>query len=152
MTLRAVTPLAALVLLATPAFAQGTGDALPSIDSEMPVEASGAETPAAEATIAEPPPLPVLAPDAGAMPAPAVPQSAPPSPFSADQRNGWLAQCRGTFLQAGAALGGGNGLPDACEAQLLDFERTYIPTADGRPPTIWVRVPIRRTPVETPAE
>jgi hypothetical protein len=152
MILRAVPLLAAL--LASPALAQGTGDALPSTDGDVPVEASVAEAPSAD-TVTGPTPLPPLGPDADAdaIPAPAALQPAPPSPFSTDQRNGWLAQCRGTFLQAGAALGGGNGLPDACETQLLDFERTYVPTADGRPPTIWVRVPIRRTPApESPAE
>jgi hypothetical protein len=88
---------------------------------------------------------------APAATAPTAARAIPPSPFSPDQRNGWLAQCRSAFQRAGAVLGGGNGLPDACETQLTDFERDYVPSADGRPPVIFVRVPIVRAPAAAAA-
>lgn len=167
---------AALALLAAPALAQDdAGEAAPAAadapsppaepsaeappaeaTAAAPAEAPAAETPAAAPTPAPPaageaaPPLaPVPAPAAAApTAASAIP---PPSPFSPDQRNGWLAQCRSTFQRAGAVLGGGNGLPDACENQLTEFERTYVPSADGQPPVIFVRVPVRRAPAAAAA-
>lgn len=154
MTIRSVPLLAAaLALFAAPALAQdGTGDAqlreadvpaLPAVDSPEPPTAGGAA--------AEPAPVPAAAPAPASEPAAAPPAAAArailASPFSPDQRNGWLAQCRGIFLRAGAPLGGGNGLPDACETQLIDFERSYVPAADGQPPVIFVRVPVMRSAV-----
>lgn len=136
MLLRAPPLFAVLALLAAPAFAQDNSeDAPPAVDEQAAAE-DGSETAAAE-----PLPLPALAP--------AMQPMVVASPFSPDQRNGWLAQCRNTFRQAGAALGGGNGQLDACETQLLDFERTYVPPAGGQsaPPVIMVRVPIVRQPV-----
>jgi len=104
----------------------------------------------------------------GVATAPLIQRAIPASPFSLEQRNAWLAQCRSVYLQSGAGLGGGNGLPDACETQLGQYERgggapayatpTYgAPYASGQggygypyAPVIWVRVPIVREPA-TPA-
>ncbi len=149
MTVRHASPLAALALLATPALAQ---ESAPESTEDAPAQAPSSEVPPSQA-----------ASGVAGAPAPeiAAQRAIVASPFSPDQRNGWLAQCRGTFLRAGAALGGLNGLPDACETQLIEFERTYVPAADGRPPTIWVRVPVARAavapvppaaPVESPQE
>ena len=82
----------------------------------------------------------------------AIPAAPPPSPFTPDQRTGWLGQCRNAFLQRGASLGGSAGQPDACEMQLLQFERSYVPSADGAPPVIQVRIPITRAPVPPGAD
>ena len=172
MTFRSASLLAALALLAAPAQAQDSAEApTPPADEPAPEAESpaAAEPAAAEPAIAEPAapepaaaepaatepaaaesgdgepapaPLPPLAP----VPAPAQP-TVVASPFSPDQRNGWLSQCRTVFLQRGASLGGGNGQLDACDTQLLEFERSYVPPANGQsgpPPTIMVRVPVAR--------
>ena len=166
MTICRASLLAALTLLATPALAQENAEeAPPPADSPAPVEDPQADAPPAEAPPADvpsPESAAAATPDAAAAPAGATPAVTPApipaaqraivaSPFSPDQRNGWLTQCRSTFQRAGAALGGANGLPDACETQLLDFERNYVPSADGAPPTIWVRVPRTPAPVVSPA-
>ncbi len=167
MTVRPLALLAALTLLPalpSPAFAQeGQDEAVEPADDPAPAEENPADIPSpppADAPTdraAEPAETPVDTPAPAGSATPAVAQPPPPSPFSPQQRAGWLAQCRATFQRAGAALGGAIGQPDACETQLLDFERTYVPTTDGQPPTIWVRVPVVRPPAaaplaETPAE
>lgn len=125
--------LGAFAFLTSPACAQEIVNDAPPVDEPARTE-EGPENAL--------PPVPV--------PAPAIQRAIPPSPFSLEQRNGWLMQCRNTFLQAGASLAGAIGQPDACEAQLLEFERNYVPSANGAPPTILVRVPIARQPA-TPA-
>ena len=161
MIVRSAALIAALTLLPAPAFAQESVEAAPPA-ADAPAEAPPAEAPppaeagptAAAPALPEVAPAadtPAPAPAAASAPAPPVMQPAPPSPFSPDQRAAWLNQCRRTFQQAGAPLGGINGVPDACDTQLLDFERNYVPSADGAPPTIWVRVPIARAPAVAPA-
>jgi hypothetical protein len=162
---------AALALLAAPALARdNAGDAAPTAAevptppaepsaepppaedaTAAPAEAPAAETPA-PASPAAGEAVPPLAPvPAAAAATPTAARAIPPSPFAPDQRNGWLAQCRSTFQRAGAVLGGGNGLPDACENQLTEFERNYVPSVDGQPPVIFVRVPVRRAPAASVA-
>jgi hypothetical protein len=160
MTVRPAPLLAALALLTSPALAQESAEEAPADDSATAVQGTAvAPPPAAPAAEPEAPEsTPAPAPSAPSAPAIAAPQTIVASPFSPDQRNGWLTQCRIAFLRAGAALGGANGLPDACETQLIDFERSYVPTADGQPPVIWVRVPVARPaaavppPAESPEE
>lgn len=95
----------------------------------------------------------------GVANAPLIRRVIPASPFSFEQRNAWLAQCRSVFLQSGASLGSG-GAPDACETQLAQYESTYAaaPVAgapyaygQGMAPVIWVRVPIVRERASAPA-
>lgn len=139
--------IAALTLPAAPALAQddaGEASATQNDTAVPPLPEAAAVEPAID-----PAPEPMAGPAPVAAPAYAAPP--PPSPFAPDQRAGWLAQCRSTFQRAGAALGGGNGLPDACETQLLDFERSYVARPDGQPPVIWVRVPIARAAPAMPA-
>jgi hypothetical protein len=154
--------IAALALSGAPARAQDSAEdsaeeappaAEAPADASAPAQESPAEAeepPPAEETPGEPEsaPAPALAPAPAA--APATPPAPPPSPFTPDQRSTWLAQCRSTFQRVGAALGGGNGLPDACDKQLLDFERDYVPRPDGQPPVIYVRVPVTRAAPAAP--
>lgn len=160
MIIRSALLLAALTLPSVPALGQENAEEAPPA-AETPADAPA---PAAEESPAEAPPPseeaaaePATAPDAAPAPAPALaavpptpPAPPPPSPFTPDQRSNWLAQCRSTFQRAGAPLGGGNGLPDACDKQLLDFERTYVPRPDGQPPVIYVRVPVTRAAPAAP--
>jgi hypothetical protein len=132
--------LGVFALLASPACAQDGVEDAPPVDE--PARAGDS---------------PEGAPPSAPVPAPAIQRAIPPSPFSLEQRNGWLMQCRNTFLQAGASLAGALGQPDACETQLLEYERNYVPSASGVPPTILVRVPVTRqpaapAPIETPEE
>jgi len=149
MTVRPAPLFAALALLATPAIAQDSPDTAP-LPPEAAAEPAPPEAPAEPAPAAapeappEPPPLPEAPAPVGAQPAPLPQAPPPPSPFTPEQRYGWLMQCRNAFLAAGASYGGLNGLPDACETQLRDFERTYVPTPGSGPPVIPVRVPIPR--------
>ncbi|HEY6817027.1 MAG TPA: hypothetical protein VI168_15935 [Croceibacterium sp.] len=146
MTVRFAPLLAALALTASPAFAQDSAEEAPP-PLEEPALAEAAPEDAPPPPEAAPEPLPAdLEPLPAPVPAPAVPPVPPPSPFSPEQRTGWLMQCRNVFLQRGVSYGGLNGLPDACETQLLDYERTYVPAADGSAPVIPVRVPIVRPP------
>jgi|SRR5690606_16744582 hypothetical protein len=95
----------------------------------------------------------------GVADAPLIRRVIPNSPFSFEQRNAWLAQCRSVFLQSGAGLGGGDGTPDACETQLAQYESNYVAPVAGAPyassagtmPVIWVRVPIVRERAVQPA-
>jgi hypothetical protein len=121
-------------------------------------DATATDPPQEPATVAAEPalqPADVVS-DSASLPgdgvAPAIQRAIPASPFSLEQRNGWLMQCRMAFLQRGAALGGGNGLPDACETQLAQYESTYSPPADGSAPApiIMVRVPVARAPADPP--
>lgn len=143
----------ALALLPAPTLAQDSAaDAPPAADEPAPADAPAADPPPPEDASAEPAPEPEEAPSPSPAAAPplapmSTPAAAPPpSPFTPDQRSGWLGQCRSAFQRAGATLGGGNGLPDACETQLLEFERNYVPRGDGQPPVIYVRVPVVRPP------
>ena len=153
MTLRFAPLLAtALALAAAPALAQD------SIDSEPPPVPEASAYDAGEVPPIPEDAAPYTAPQAaGAAVESAAPQAQramPLSPFSLEQRNGWLTHCRGVFRQAGASLGGGSGLPDACETQLQQFERTYVAPADGSDaaPVVLVRVPVARAPVSAPAD
>lgn len=154
MIVRPAPLVAALALLATPAIAQDNPDTAPPEALEQAVEAEAealAEAPAEPATgdVPETPAAPAPPPLAPISTAPApLPQDPPPpSPFTPEQRYGWLMQCRNAFLAAGASYGGLDGSPDACETQLRDFERSYVATPGTPPPVIPVRVPIHRISV-----
>ena len=124
---------AALAALATPALAQDNSGEAPPEPEPAAIEPEPLGEPAGIAAAPQAQPTPVV------------------SPFSPEQRNAWLTQCRMIFLQRGARLAGAPGQPDACETQLLDYERTYVAPANGAPPVIMVRVPISR-PVVAPVD
>src|SRR6478735_2765356 len=101
MIVRSAALIAALTLLPAPALAQESIEAAPPAADVPPLP----EVPPAADTA-------IPAPEDASAPPPPVMQPARPSPFSPDQRAAWLNQCRRTFQQAGAPLGGFNGVPD----------------------------------------
>jgi hypothetical protein len=134
-------PVEAVPVEAAPPPEAATAEAPPPPESAAATPAASQPAPEIAAAATPPPVQPTLVAEG-----PTAERALPPSPFSPEQRNGWLGQCRIAFLQRGASLYGGAGQPDACEMQLLQFERSYVPSADGAPPVILVRVPITRTP------